>query len=135
MSLLGSEPVLSGKKVLVIEDVVENLRLFRAILNLEDAQVFEAQAADEGIAIAQREQPDIILMDLQMPGMDGLTATRLLREDPQTQGIPIIVLTASAMEEDKNRAREAGCDGYITKPIDPPVFVQQVADFLKAAAR
>ncbi len=134
MSLLGSEPVLSGKRVLVVEDVVENLRLFRAILNLEDAQVLEAEEAATGIAIARREQPDIILMDLQMPGMDGLTATRLLREDPQTQAIPIIVLTASAMDQDKRRAREAGCDGYITKPIDPPVFVRQIADFLKAAA-
>lgn len=134
MSLVGSEPALSGKRVLVIEDVVENLRLFRAILNLEDASVFEATDAREGIAIARRERPDIILMDLQMPGMDGLTATRLLREDPQTSDIPVIVLTASAMDEDRRRAREAGCDGYITKPIDPPVFVQQLVDFLRPAS-
>lgn len=131
MSLLGGEPILRGRRVLVVEDVVENLRLFRAILNLEGAQIFEAEEAVVGIAIAQRERPDIILMDLQMPGMDGLAATRLLRADPQTQSIPIIVLTASAMDEDRRRAREAGCDGYITKPIDPADFVRQIADFLE----
>ena len=134
MSLVGSEPILSGRRVLVVEDVQENLRLFRAILNLEGAEMLEAEAAVEGIAIARREQPDIILMDLQMPGMDGLSATRLLREDPETRGIPIIVLTASAMDEDKRRAREAGCDGYITKPIDPTEFVQQIAGYLQAAS-
>jgi CheY-like chemotaxis protein len=131
MSGFGAAPALTGKRVLIIEDMVENLRLFRAILSLEEAQVFEAEAAREGIAIAQREHPDIILMDMQMPGMDGLTATRLLREDPETCSIPIVVITASAMDEDRRRAHEAGCDGYITKPIDPPTFGIQVASFIR----
>jgi len=131
MSAFGLEPALPGKRVLIIEDMVENLRLFRAILNLEEAHVLEAVSGPQGIALAQSEQPDIILMDMQMPGMDGLTATRLLRADPNTSSIPIVVITASAMEEDRRRAEEAGCDGYITKPIDPPTFGSQVAAFIR----
>lgn len=137
MSLVESEPALKGCRVPVVEDVLENLRLFRAILNLEAAQVVEAPSAEMGIEIARRERLNIILMDLQMPGMDGLAVTRLLRQDPQTSEIPIIVPTASAMDEDKRRAREAGCDGYITKPMDLPIFVQQIVDslrFLQAVA-
>jgi CheY-like chemotaxis protein len=125
-------PALSGKRVLIIEDTEENMRLFNAILRLEEAQVLEAQLARIGIEIASREQPDLILMDLQMPGMDGLTATRHLRSDPRTKHIPIVVITASAMEDDRRRAFEAGCDGYITKPIDPLEFGRKLATFLQA---
>ncbi len=130
MSDFGQEPALKGQRVLVVEDVIENLRLFRAILQLEGAQVLEAESGPEGIEIATREQPDIILMDMQMPEMDGLTASRLLRAEPRTQHIPIVVITASAMDEDRRRALEAGCDGYISKPIDPVIFGAQIAEFL-----
>lgn len=126
-----AQPALAGKRILIIEDTEENMRLFNAILRLEDAQVIEADLARVGIEIATREQPDLIVMDLQMPGVDGLTATRLLRADPRTEQIPIVVITASAMSEDKKRAFEAGCDGYITKPIDPLIFGQQLAAFLR----
>ena len=125
-------PALSGKRVLIVEDTEENMRLFNAILRLENAQVLEAELARVGIEIATREQPDLILMDLQMPGMDGFTATQLLRSDPRTKNIPIVVITASAMEEDRKRAFEAGCDGYITKPIDPMDFGRRLAAFLEA---
>jgi two-component system cell cycle response regulator DivK len=131
MSLLHGEPVLRGKTVLVIEDVTENMRLFHVILSMEAAQVLEARDGQEGIEIARSEQPDLILMDMQLPGIDGFAAARLLREDARTQGIPIFFLTASAMEEDRLRAFEAGCDGYITKPIDPTRFVRQIADFFQ----
>ncbi|MDF2440871.1 MAG: hypothetical protein JWN98_1855 [Abditibacteriota bacterium] len=127
----AAQPTLAGRRVLIIEDTEENMRLFNAILRLEDAQVLEADLARVGIEIATREQPDLIVMDLQMPGVDGLTATRLLRADPRTQKIPIVVITASAMSEDKKRAFEAGCDGYITKPIDPISFGPQLAAFLR----
>lgn len=126
-----AQPALAGKRILIIEDTEENMRLFNAILRLEDAQIIEADLARVGIEIATREQPDLIVMDLQMPGVDGLTATRLLRADPRTEQIPIVVITASAMSEDKKRAFEAGCDGYITKPIDPLIFGQQLAAFLR----
>ena len=124
---------LAEKRILVIEDNVENLRLFRAILHLERAIVSEAERAEKGIEIARREQPHVILMDMQMPGMDGLTATRVLRADPQTHHIPIIVVTASAMQEDRVRAQQAGCSGYISKPIDPSSLGRQIAAFMSAA--
>lgn len=124
---------LQDKRVLVIEDKAENTRLFRAVLKLEGAQVFEAAEAEVGIEMARREQPDIILMDVQMPGMDGLTATRLLRADAQTRAIPIIAVTASVMERDRQQILEAGCDGHISKPINPQTFGEQIAAFLPHA--
>lgn len=129
---LRDEPALTGKSVLIIEDTPENLRLFRAILRLEAARVLEAERAPAGIALAVQEQPDIILMDMQMPGMDGLTAARLLRADPQTAHIPIVVVTASTMDDDRCRALEAGCDGYIVKPVDPLNFGRQIASYIEA---
>lgn len=124
---------LAGKRVLVIEDNMENLRLFRAILQLECAIVSDANRAERGIEIARREQPHVILMDMQMPGMDGLEATRVLRADPLTRHIPIIIVTASAMIEDRARAQEAGCSGYISKPVDPMSLATQIASFIGAA--
>lgn len=122
---------LEGKTVLVIEDIAENMRLLRAVLRLEGATVLEAARAQEGLEIAQTRQPDIILMDLQMPEMDGLTATRLLRADARTQQIPIIAVTASVMDRDKAQIYAAGCDGYVPKPIDPDAFAQQIAEFAR----
>ncbi len=124
------EALLEGKRVLVVEDTPENLRLFRAILGLEKAVVIEAERAQDGIDLAHSESPDVILMDMQMPEMDGLTATRLLRADPETAEIPIVVITASAMREDRQRAFDAGCSGYITKPVDPASLVKQIVSFL-----
>lgn len=121
---------MKDKRILIIEDTPENLRLFRAILQLEDAIVLEADRAQTGIELARRELPDLILMDMQMPEMDGLTATQILRADPQTQNIPVVIITASAMREDRKRAFDAGCSGYITKPVDPVSLVQQIASFL-----
>jgi len=124
-----SDAPLKGKRILIVEDMPENLRLLRAILRLEDAIVLEAERASIGIEMARREQPDLILMDMQMPEMDGLTATKILRADPQTQNIPIVIVTASAMREDQKRAFDAGCSGYITKPIDPLTVAGQLAVF------
>jgi two-component system cell cycle response regulator DivK len=127
-------PALEGKRVLVIEDTAENMRLFRAVLKLEGVEVLEAENAPVGIEIAARESPDLILMDIQMPEMDGLTATRLLRAEPKTAHIPIVAVTASVTEKDRNKTLEAGCDGHIPKPIDPSIFGQQLAGFLKEKA-
>lgn len=125
---------LKDKVILIIEDMPENLRLFRAILQLEDAVVLEAERAALGIELARRERPDLILMDMQMPEMDGLSATKILRDDLQTRDIPIIIITASAMSADRKRAFEAGCNGYITKPIDPVSMVAQLAAFFPDTA-
>ena len=120
---------LQGKRILIIEDMPENLRLLRAILRLEDVVVLEAERAATGIELARHELPDLILMDMQMPEMDGLTATKILRADPQTQHIPIVIVTASAMPDDRRRAFAAGCSGYITKPIDPVSMIEQLNAF------
>ncbi len=126
--------VLAGKRVLVIEDTVENMRLFRAVLKLEGVQILEAERAQKGIEMACREQPDLILMDIQMPDMDGLTATRILRADAKTRDIPIIAVSASVMARDRHKTLEAGCDGHIAKPIDPSTFGAEIAVFLKPRA-
>ncbi len=88
-------------------------------------------SAEEGIALARSEMPDLILMDLSLPGMDGLTATRHLCADDSTAQIPIVVLTANAMKGDEERAREAGASGYVAKPIDTRAFPEQIKSFLK----
>ncbi len=132
MSETPDEPSLEGKRVLVIEDTPENMRLFRAVLKLGGVQMLEADGARAGIEIAQKEQPDLILMDIQMPDMDGLEATRLLRADPQTRDIPIIAVTASVMDSDRHKTIKAGCNAHISKPIDPAVFGQQIAVYLRS---
>ena len=88
--------------------------------------VLQAVRADLGLEIAARELPDLILMDIQLPDMDGMSATRILKADPKTRDIPVIALTASAMKGDRERILEAGCDGYIEKPIRYKAFLEQV---------
>ncbi len=107
-------------RVLYIEDNSDNRLLVRRVLMASDFEfeILEADSAISGIAMARAKQPDIILMDISMPDMDGLTATRNLKQMPEMTGIPIVALTANAMEKDEIQAREAGCDGFIRKPID-----------------
>jgi len=126
------EALLQDKRILVIEDIEENMRLCQAILKLDGAEVWPAFNAPDGIALAQSGQPDLILMDIQMPEMDGLTATRLLRADPQTSAIPIVAVTASVMPEDLRETIAAGCNGYITKPLEPSQFARQLLPYLRA---
>lgn len=125
---------LEGKRVLVIEDREENRRLLRAILKLEGASTLEAEEGREGVEIAARELPDLVLMDFQMPGMDGVAATRLLRQDPRCGAVPVIFVTASASEETRRDALEAGGNGLLTKPIDPSRFGAQIAAILQPNA-
>lgn len=117
-------------RILVVEDNPANMKL--AVLLLEHAgyEVLRAVNADEGIAAARAGKPDMILMDIQLPGMDGLEATRLLKADPATRPITIIALTAFAMKGDEERIRTAGCDGYIAKPIEYKSFLAEVARHL-----
>lgn len=121
-------------QVLYIEDNPENRMLVRRILlaSDEDFRVTEAENARKGIELAQQTPPDIILMDLSMPEMDGLTATKALRELPVLQGIPIIALTANVMKGDKERSLAAGCDGYIPKPIDIDKFPDEVLFYIRS---
>jgi two-component system cell cycle response regulator DivK len=121
-------------KILIIEDNVQNMKLAAFLLNSAGHTVIQANHALGGIAIAQQHQPDLILMDIQLPGMDGLTATRLLKSDPVTQDIKIYALTALAMKGDEDKVYAAGCDGYIAKPIRYQAFLETVVTALSEAA-
>ncbi len=117
--------------VLLIEDNPMNMELATDLLEAAGFQLLNAQTADAGIAMAVIHQPDIILMDIALPGMDGLEATRRLKQDKRTARIPVVALTASAMLGDDNKAISAGCSGYIPKPIDTRRFAATVAEFIK----
>jgi CheY-like chemotaxis protein len=105
------------RKILIIEDVEYNRDLLVQILE-DDYEVLTATDGASGIEAAARERPDLILMDLSLPGVDGWEATRRLKAQPETEAIPVIALTAHAMQGDEERARACGCDDYLTKPID-----------------
>ena len=117
-------------RVLVIEDNELNLELIADLLESREFTVFQARTAEEGLRLAQQTVPDLILMDLSLPGMDGLAATKTLKENPITRRLPVIALTAHAMQGDERVALSAGCDGYLTKPIDTRTFHAQVARFI-----
>jgi len=104
-------------KVLIVEDNPANMTLAIFLLESAGHVVINATDAEAGLTLARDEQPQLILMDIQLPGMDGLEATRLLKQDDATRGIPVIALTALAMKGDEERIRAAGCDGYIAKPL------------------
>ncbi len=118
-------------RVLYIEDDANNRMLVKRILLVEDIDVEEADNALKGIQMALNNPPDLILMDVSMPEMDGLQATQRIREMPEIAHIPIIALTANVMEGDRERSLNAGCDGYIGKPIDVDTFAEQVIQFLR----
>lgn len=104
-------------KVLVIEDNAANMKLATLLLRNADHAVLCAADAEAGVTMARAELPDLILMDIQLPGMDGLEATELLKNDPLTATIPVIALTAMAMKQDREKSKSAGCDAYIAKPL------------------
>ena len=119
-----------AKTILIVEDDTKNMTLFRDLLGVSGYSTILASGGKEGIELAKAKKPDLILMDIQMPGMDGLEATRILKADATTSGIPVIALTAYAMKGDKERMLKAGCDGYLAKPIDTDEFLQEVAKYL-----
>jgi two-component system cell cycle response regulator DivK len=104
-------------KVLVVEDNAANMKLATLLLNKAGHTVLSAMDAEAGLALARAELPDLILMDIHLPGIDGLEATKLLKQDNATRAIPVIALTAMAMKDDKEHSLTAGCDAYIAKPI------------------
>jgi two-component system, cell cycle response regulator DivK len=119
--------------ILIIEDNASNMKLATFILEAAGHTVLPARDAETGMAIARAEAPDLIFLDIQLPGMDGLEATRLLKADPAVGAIPIIALTALAMKGDEDRIRAAGCDGYIAKPLRYQDVLDVVATFLPPA--
>jgi CheY-like chemotaxis protein len=121
---------MAGERVLVIDDNAINRRLAQVLLRSRGYEVCEAAGASEAFAILREQRPQVILMDLRLPGMDGLTATRTLKADPATRDIPIVAVTSYAMKGDEEKAREAGCCAYVTKPIDKTLFLETVARVL-----
>jgi len=121
------------KKILIIEDNKLNLKLIRTILLISNFKVIEAENAEMGFQLLEEQRPDIILMDIQLPGMDGLTATRRIKASEAYKDIPVIALTAKAMDGDEQKAMAAGCDGYIVKPINTQGFISTLNDCIKDA--
>jgi two-component system cell cycle response regulator DivK len=114
-------------RVLVVEDNAANMKLATFLLQSAGHSVLSATNAEAGLTVARDERPDLILMDIQLPGMDGLEATALLKRDEATRDIPVIALTALAMKGDEERIRAAGCDGYIAKPMRYQEFLATIA--------
>jgi CheY-like chemotaxis protein len=116
--------------ILVVEDNERNLKLLRDVLEYAGYDVRTARTAEDGITLAVSEPPDLVLMDLQLPGIDGMEALRRLRASPLTANIPVVAVTAQAMKNDRERALEVGFDGYLEKPISVRAFPDQVRRFL-----
>ncbi|HSD89386.1 MAG TPA: response regulator [Kofleriaceae bacterium] len=123
-----------SERVLVVDDNATNLKLVAYLVKASGYDVATAIDADSALAAIAAQPPQLILMDLQMPGVDGLELTRRLKADPATRGIKIIAVTAYAMKGDEEKALAAGCDGYVTKPIDTRALPQLIARHLRGAA-
>lgn len=117
--------------ILVVDDNPTNLKLTKLLLVKESYQVVTAASAEEALKVLENAKPRLILMDLQLPGMNGLELTARLKADPAFQDVAIVAVTAYAMKGDEDKARAAGCDGYIPKPLDVQTFASQVAEYLK----
>lgn len=123
---------MSARRILVVEDNDMNMQLVEFLLEEGGFEIMKATSGEEALAItvAEGQPPDLILMDIHLPGVDGLSVVRAIKSDARTAAIPILALTAHAMRGDKDRFLEAGCDGYISKPIDVKTFVESIASYL-----
>ena len=118
------------KVILIVEDDPKSLTLTRDLLQISGYTTIEATDGEQGVELAKAKKPDLILMDIMMPKMDGLEATRILKADITTKNIPIVALTSYVMKGDKERMLEAGCDGYIAKPVDIQELLKTVGEYL-----
>ena len=120
-----------SKRVLVVEDHEENRRIVRLLLASAGIEMLEAVTGEDGVAMAEKERPDVILMDIQLPGLDGYEATRRIKANPELRHIPIIVVTSYALSGDESKARAAGCDAYITKPYSPRAILAKIREYVR----
>jgi two-component system cell cycle response regulator DivK len=120
-----------SKKILVVEDTEDNRQILRDLLSMAGYDMIEARDGAEGVAQASEHRPDLILMDIQMPVMDGYEATRRIKADPALKEIPVIAVTSYALSGDEEKARDAGCDGYIAKPYSPRQMLAKVREILR----
>jgi CheY-like chemotaxis protein len=121
------------QQILLIEDNEQNIYLITFLLEQYGYEVLQARDGPAGISLAGKHQPALILLDIQLPGMDGYTVARELRRNPVLQGIPVVAVTSYAMAGDREQALAAGCDGYIEKPINTETFVSEISHYLPAA--
>jgi two-component system cell cycle response regulator DivK len=121
--------------ILIVEDNDKNLKLTRDLLRFHGFDTIEAMNAEDGIELARERRPQLVLMDIQLPGMDGVSALHELRRDAETAAIPVVALTASVMKEDRERFDKAGFDGFITKPISVKEFPDQVRGYMRGDTR
>ena len=121
---------MAGELILIIEDNENNLKLVRDVLQFNGYQTAEAMTAEDGLILARSQHPALILLDIQLPGMDGFAALRQLRADSITKSIRVMAVTASAMEQDRQKILEAGFDGYMTKPINVKKFTEEIRTVL-----
>ena len=119
-----------GYRILVVEDNTKNLKLVRDVLQFAGFEIIEATTGEDGVELAAREHPDLVLMDLQLPGIDGTEALRQIREMPDVGQVPVLAVTAFVMDEDRQRASRAGFDGYVEKPISVRGLTDQVRALL-----
>jgi two-component system cell cycle response regulator DivK len=117
--------------ILIVEDNEKNMKLVRDVLQVKGYRTLEAGSAEDGIALARAEKPDLVLMDIQLPGMNGIEALAVLRADPATAAIPVIAVTASVMQQDRNLITQAGFDAYIGKPINLKEFLEAVRTMIE----
>ena len=119
-----------NKRILVVEDTEDNRRILRDLLTNAGFDVIEATDGERGVAAAREERPDLILMDIQLPVIDGYEATRRIKAMPEYKSIPIIVVTSYALSGDEGKAREAGCDAYVTKPYSPRALLAKIREYM-----
>ena len=119
-----------SKQILVVEDQEDNRRIVRDLLTTTDYEVMEAENGEEALAAVARQRPDLILMDIQLPVMDGYEATRRIKADPQLRAIPIIAVTSYALSGDEEKARAAGCDDFVPKPYSPRQLLAKIRKYL-----
>jgi two-component system, cell cycle response regulator DivK len=120
-------------KILVVEDQEDNRRILRDLLTAQGFEMVEAHDGESAHPLASKERPDLILMDIQLPGLDGYEATRRIKADSALKGIPVIVVTSYALSGDEAKARAAGCDDYVAKPYSPRQLLAKIRQYLPAA--
>jgi two-component system cell cycle response regulator DivK len=118
------------KRILIVEDQEDNRAILRDLLGAAGFDLIEARSGEEGVTVTERERPDLILMDIQLPVMDGYEATRRIKSRPALEPIPIIAVTSYALSGDDAKARAAGCNGYVTKPFSPRQLLAKVREYL-----
>lgn len=119
-----------SKRILVIEDQEDNRKIVRDLVTASGYELVEAATGEEGLELAESERPDLILMDIQLPGLDGYEVTRRIKANPGLRHIPIIVVTSYALSGDDKKAFAAGCDGYVTKPFSPRLLLAKIREYL-----